>query len=88
MPLAQLDSTKSEGIISPNVAYRLDEALARLDWSAHAWRSAKSHGLKPIRLHGRVYLRGNDVLAYIDKRAAEQQAGPAADRGCDADEAN
>ena len=71
MPLAKIENAKGPGTIEPGHLYRLDEFLSRVGWSAHAWRSAKSHGLKPVAMHGRVYIRADDFIAYANKRASE-----------------
>lgn len=55
-------------------SYLLDEFRRRAGIGRHAYRMAIRAGLKVIRLHGRVYVRGDDWLDYIDTQVAEVQS--------------
>lgn len=50
-------------------SYLLDEFRRRAGLGRHSFRMALRAGLKVIRLHGRVYVRGEDWLAYLAEQA-------------------
>lgn len=49
-------------------SYLLDEFRRRAGIGRHAYRQAIRAGLKVIRLHGRVYVRGEDWMSYIESQ--------------------
>ena len=62
-------NTKTSGPLRSDETYPLAELKRRTGWGDSAIRAARRAGLKPVRLHGRVFYRGCDVVAYIDKEA-------------------
>lgn len=57
---------ETEGVIRRDEAYRKDEFWKRVGWSRYSWATALRNGLKVIRMHGRVYVRGEDYFRYLD----------------------
>jgi hypothetical protein len=56
--------------IEPGRIYKLDDFLRAVGLGRHAYRTAVGAGLRVVRTHGRVYVRGDDWIAYIDAIAA------------------
>jgi hypothetical protein len=61
--------TATPGTIEPGVMYTLPEFRRRVGWGLYATRTARRNGLRVIRTAGRVYVRGDDALAYFDRLA-------------------
>lgn len=59
------------GVIAPTNLYHVDELLARLKWSKHAWRTARRQGLRVLRAGGRAYVLGSDLITYLSKMNGE-----------------
>jgi len=55
-------------------SYLLDEFRRRAGIGRHAYRMAIRAGLKVVRLHGRVYVRGDDWLSYIASQVDSQNS--------------
>ena len=64
--------------------YSLQLLRAITGWGDSAMRTARASGLRPIYLHGRVFYRGCDVMAYIHG-AIDGQAVPPSHRGANDD---
>ena len=56
--------------------YSLQLLRAMTGWGDSAMRAARASGLKPVRLHGRVFYRGCDVMNYIHGAADDQAVVP------------
>lgn len=54
-----------KGEVMPDTLYTLEEGKSRVGWGNHAFRKAKSEGLKVQYKHGRGYLWGKDLIDYI-----------------------
>lgn len=63
------------GVINRDAVYTVREFRNRMRLGSHIWRTVR-RGLRTIRLGRRVYIRGADWLAYLD-RQAEQNGGDA-----------
>jgi hypothetical protein len=61
------------GLVEPGILYRMDELCLRLGWSRKSWDAAKRRGLRVLRSGKRVYVKGSDALAFIEKDAADQE---------------
>lgn len=59
--------TKALGEISPFCVYPLEVLKARCGWGAEAWRAAKRRGLKAVRIGPRLFVRGKDFCALVDR---------------------
>ena len=64
---------RTSGAIEPGAVYRLEDFLARVGWSHHAWRSARAAGMKSVRMHARCYVRGDDFMRYVDQVASRAE---------------
>jgi hypothetical protein len=53
--------------------YTLDELQARLRLGHWALRQARRDGLTVIRIGRRGYVRGSDVMTYLDRVAIQEQ---------------
>jgi hypothetical protein len=53
--------------------YGKDEFLERSGIRQHAFRMAKRNGLRTVPIHGRVFIRGEDWLAYLDKAIRQHE---------------
>jgi hypothetical protein len=60
--------------------YSLQLLRAITGWGDSAMRAARASGLKPVRLHNRVFYRGCDVTNYIHDAADGQEAVPPSHR--------
>ena len=63
--------------------YSLQLLRAMTGWGDSAMRAASASGLKPVRLHGRVFYRGCDVMNYIHGAADGQAVVPSHRGGAD-----
>lgn len=69
---------KPDRILAPirsGEIYSLQLLRALTGWGDSAIRAARRAGLRPIYLHGRVLFLGDDVVAYVERAAQEQQSG-------------
>ncbi len=62
-----VDNNTPPGVVAPTDLYHVDELLARLKWSKHAWRTARRQGLRVLRAGGRAYVLGSDLIAYLSR---------------------
>lgn len=62
---------KAAGPLRADEYYPKAELQKRSGWGDSALRSARRDGLRPIYANGRVFFKGADVIAYLDKVAAE-----------------
>jgi hypothetical protein len=53
--------------IDPSKLYRSDELSARMGWRPSGWRAARRAGLKAIRYGKRWFVRGVDVIAFVQE---------------------
>lgn len=61
------------GIIDPSCLYRLDELCARMNWSRHAWRSARRKGLRVLRSGSRAFVLGADVISFLEAQRGRDE---------------
>jgi hypothetical protein len=57
---------EAPGTIERGVFYTLPEFQNRIRWNRHAMRQARKAGLRVRYMHGRAYVLGDDLFAYID----------------------
>ena len=69
--------------IRADEVYSLQLLRAITGWGDTAIRAARASGLKPVRLHGRVFYRGCDVMNYIHGAADDQAVSPSHRGGAD-----
>lgn len=60
-------------VIEPGHLYGLDEAKRRMRWSATAFRTARRNGLRVRYAGGRGYVRGSDLIEYIDAHGKDHK---------------
>lgn len=53
--------------IDPSKLYRSDELSARMGWRPAGWRAARHAGLKAIRYGKRWFVRGSDVIQFVEE---------------------
>lgn len=58
-----------ETSIDPVMLYRSDELSARMGWRPSGWRAARRAGLRATRYGKRWYVRGADVIAFVEAHA-------------------
>lgn len=58
--------------IRPEELYPLPSAKSITGWGDSALRSARRGGLKLLYLHGRVFVRGAELIRYIEEAACDQ----------------
>jgi hypothetical protein len=56
------------GVITPNCLYTVDEAQRRLRLGAWAWRKMRNDGLVVLRVAGRAFVLGRDLISYIETK--------------------
>lgn len=66
-------ATPTPGVISSSELYTLDEFMKRSRLGAWAVRMARRDGLPILRIGRRGYVRGSDVIAYLDRVAKQEQ---------------
>jgi len=57
------------GVINAQEVYTLDEAKARLGLADWAFRKAQRAGLVTHKIGRRKYVRGSDILAFLEQQA-------------------
>lgn len=60
----------SPGVICPDKLYAMSAAKALTGWGDSAVRSARRAGLRILYLHSRTFVRGVDLIQYIEQNAA------------------
>ena len=53
--------------IAPEKLYRSDELSQRMGWRPSGWRAARRAGLRAIRYGKRWFVRGADVIAFVEE---------------------
>ena len=71
-------ATAENSEIQPGSIYCLADFLRRVNWSRHAWRSARDAGMRGVKMHGRCYVRADDFLRYANQVASKQTEQAAA----------
>jgi hypothetical protein len=56
--------------IDPAKLYRADEIAARMGWRPSGWRAARRAGLKALRYGKRFFVKGADLIAFVEEQAA------------------
>ncbi len=72
------NSAGSPGVIRPDEVYTMTEAANRIGQGEKTLRLARRRGLLLIPWGKRKYVRGKDLVAYIDRLAAAIEAEQAA----------
>lgn len=68
---ATTSHANSAGVIEPQILYRLDEAMKRAGWGRKAFDAARRRGLRTLRSGKRVYVKGCDLLGFIESDSAK-----------------
>ncbi len=71
-------TTEVPGVIVESAIYTLAEVESRLRLGKWAMRAARRKGLRTVKIGRRQYVRGVDLVAFVDKLAAEQEQAAAA----------
>lgn len=66
----------SQGLIEPTILYRWDEAAKRMGWGRKAADAARRRGLKTMRTGKRVYVKGSELLAFVERDSASHDRKP------------
>lgn len=66
-----MEASSTPGVINANELYILDEFKARMRLGSWAMRQARQgpDGLRVHKIGLRKYVKGSDVLAYLDRQA-------------------
>jgi hypothetical protein len=56
--------------IEPARLYRADEIAARMGWRPSGWRAARRAGLRALRYGKRFFVKGADLIEFIEEQAA------------------
>ncbi len=59
--------------IRPDFLYPIESAKQILGWKATAMRSARRAGLRVRYVSGRGYVRGQDIIDYIESHGKDQK---------------
>jgi hypothetical protein len=57
--------------IEPSRLYRSDELAARMGWRPSGWRAARRAGLRAMRYGKRWFVKGADLIAFVEHHAAD-----------------
>jgi hypothetical protein len=57
--------------IDPARLYRSDELSARMGWRPCGWRAARRAGLRAYRYGKRWFVRGSDVISFVEEHGGE-----------------
>jgi hypothetical protein len=69
---APADSTHKQATdtaINPQNLYRSDDIAFRMGWRPSGWRAARRAGLRAIRCGKRWFVRGSDLIAFVESHA-------------------
>lgn len=55
--------------IDPSRLYRSDEIATRMGWRPAGWRAARRAGLKALRYGKRFFVKGADLIEFIEEQA-------------------
>lgn len=58
-----------ETSIDPVMLYRSDELSRRMGWRPSGWRAARRAGLRAYRYGKRWFVRGSDVISFVEAHA-------------------
>jgi hypothetical protein len=58
--------------IDPARLYRSDEVAARMGWRPSGWRAARRAGLRAFRYGKRWFVRGADVIAFVEQHGGDE----------------
>lgn len=61
---------RGPGVVSEYELYALDEFKLRMRWTDSSMRSARRNGLRVLKFGKRRYVRGRDVLLFLEQQAA------------------
>jgi len=64
-------TTSLPGVIRADEMYFADEARRRLRIGAWAWRQWRRDGLTVLRVSGRAFVMGRDLIDFIQQRGRE-----------------
>lgn len=62
------------GIISPVALYTADEARRRLGIGDWAWRQWRRDGLNVLRVSGRAFVTGRELIGFLESQGRDQEA--------------
>ena len=68
-------ATTEEQIIHPDLLYGLPAAMAASGLGRGAMREARRNGLRVHYLSKRAFIRGADLIAYIEEHSTETKPG-------------
>jgi hypothetical protein len=68
-------TTEPPGLASTSDIYTLEEVKRRLKLGDWALRQARRAGLKTHRIGRRTYIKGADLLAFLDRQAKPSPRG-------------
>jgi hypothetical protein len=60
-------------MIEPHALYTVEEARRRLRLGAWAWRQWRRDGLSVLRVSGRAFIAGSELIEFIEARGREQK---------------
>lgn len=60
----------SVGVIEPQILYRWDEAMKRMGWGRKAADAARRRGLSVMSSGKRRFVKGSELLAFIERDSA------------------
>ena len=63
------DIRRPDTAIDPAKLYRSDEISSRMGWRPSGWRAARRAGLKALRYGKRWFVKGADVIAFVESQA-------------------
>ena len=60
------------GVIDPQCLYTAEEARRRLRLGEWAWRQMRRDGLIVLRVAGRAFVHGRDLISYVETKGSEK----------------
>jgi len=69
------------GELRPETVYTLSKAKFVTSWGDASFRSARRNGLRVIYLGRQAFVKGSDLIAYIEKNGAASKSGYSNEKG-------
>jgi hypothetical protein len=63
---------RAPGVISIHEIYALDELLGRMRWTQSSFRAARRHGLRVLGHGKRRYVRGRDIMRFLEQHVVSE----------------
>jgi hypothetical protein len=67
--MSTTEARRPDTSVTPERLYRSDELSHRMGWRPSGWRAARRAGLRAMRYGKRWFVKGSDLIAFIEEQA-------------------